>query len=191
MRGGGTGPHADFDAFFTHHEYPLYAYVRRLLPSDDIAVEIAQEAFFRAWSHFEEIRLYERPEAWLYRVATNLVISALRRRQSVQFSALPARSRMVDEWTVADTDPERGALFTDPMNLEQRTVERDAIAHALLRLDQRERAALMLRAIQGFSHDEIAEVLGISVGNARQILARGRRHFRAIYDADREGEIAN
>ncbi len=190
MRGGGTSPDADFDAFFTQHEHSLYAYVRRLLPSDDIAIEIAQEAFFRAWSHFENIRLYERPEAWLYRVATNLVVSALRRRQPVQFSAIPVRSRIADEWTGADTDLDRGALVTDPVDLEQRTVERDAIAHALLRLDQRERAALMLRAIQGFSHDEIAEAMGISVGNARQILARGRRHFRAIYDADREGESA-
>ncbi|HLZ22669.1 MAG TPA: sigma factor, partial [Ktedonobacterales bacterium] len=54
---------AAFEAFFQRHEQPLYGYLRRMLPTHEIAVEVAQEAFFRAWTHFEEVRAYERPEA--------------------------------------------------------------------------------------------------------------------------------
>ena len=171
----------EFDAFFRRHEQPLYGYLRRLLPTDEVAAEIAQEAFFRAWGHFETVRAYERPEAWLYRVATNLAISHLRRRQPLSFSHVFA-------WSGAGTEGDEPAddeVLSDPLDLEGQTVERDAIARALRGLPERQRAALLLRAVQGFSCEEVAETLGVTVPNARQILSRGRERFRRLYDASR------
>ena len=62
-----TGPRSDaapdlatFDQFYSRHEQPLYGYLRRLLSSHEIAVEIAQETFFRAWRHFDALSAYER-----------------------------------------------------------------------------------------------------------------------------------
>lgn len=185
--GGDEAPPADFDAFFARHERPLYAYLRRLLPSDEVAVELAQEAFFRAWSHFTQIQRYDRPEAWLYRVATNLAISALRRRQPTPLSQLLGRRRS-EHGDGDEPDESMDALLVAPLDLEEQTAERDAISRALGRLGERERAALLLRAVQGFSYEDVAEALGVSVGNARQILARGRQRFRQIYDAQRERE---
>ncbi len=168
-----------FDVFFTQHERPLYGYLRRLLPSDEVAVEIAQEAFFRAWTHFETVRTYDRPEAWLYRVATNLAISSLRRQQPLSFSHAFSRSG-----TEAESDEAADAdALTDPLDLEGKIVERDAITRALRGLPERQRAALLLRAVQGFSCEEVAEALGVTVPNARQILSRGRERFRQLYDA--------
>jgi len=88
---------ADFDAFFQRHEQSLYGYLRRIVPSHEIAVEVAQEAFFRAWMHFENVRSYERPEAWLYRVATNLAISSFRRRSPVSFAQVFRRADAGEE----------------------------------------------------------------------------------------------
>lgn len=161
--------------------------MRRLLPSDEIAVELAQEAFFRAWSHFTQIQHYDRPEAWLYRVATNLAISALRRRQPAPLSQLPGR-RGGQHDDGDEPHESLDALLVAPLDVEEQTAERDAISRALRRLSERERAALLLRAVQGFSYEEVAEALDVSVGNARQILARGRQRFRQIYDAQRERE---
>jgi RNA polymerase sigma-70 factor (ECF subfamily) len=179
---------ADFDAFFTRHERALYSYLRRLLPSEEVAVEIAQEAFFRAWTHFAEIQRYDRPEAWLYRVATNLAISTLRRRQPVSLSHLLDRRGAHDEY--GEPDESMSALLTAPLDIEEQTVERDAISQVLSRLNERERAALLLRAVYGFSHEEIAGALGISTSYARQVLARGRQHFRQLYDGGQERESA-
>jgi RNA polymerase sigma factor (sigma-70 family) len=75
-------------------------------------------------------------------------------------------------------------LLTDTVNVEEQIAERDAIARALSHLGERERAALLLRAIQGFTHDEVAEALGVSPVNARTIAARARLHFRQRYDAE-------
>lgn len=177
-------PSPDFDAFFTQYKRPLYAYLCRLLLSHETAAEVAQEAFFRAWQRFAEIQKYQSPEAWLYRVATNLAISALRRRQQVPLSQILSRPRTSDEQY--ELDEAHGPLFADTVDIEGQSAERDAIARALSQLAARERIALIMRASHGFSYEEVAEALGVSVTNARTILARARYHFRELYDAESE-----
>jgi RNA polymerase sigma-70 factor (ECF subfamily) len=173
---------ADFDAFFAQHERPLYGYLRRLLPSEEVAGEIAQETFFRAWTHFAKIQRYDRPHAWLYRVATNLALGALRRRQATPFSQLFGHQQAGGK---ADEFPDDADfMFADTLDVEEQTAERDAISRALHHLGERERAALLLRALHGFTHDEVAEALGVSPVNARTIAARARLHFRERYDAE-------
>lgn len=169
-----------FDAFFERYEQPLYGYLRRMLPSDESALEIAQEAFFRAWQHFDELRCYDRPEAWLYRVATNLAISHLRRKRAFSFSQIFKRSG-------TESDPSElvgeHELLADSLDLERQTAERDLIVRVLQRLPERQRAALLLRAVYGHSCAEVAQTLDISLPNARQTLSRGRERFRRLYEA--------
>lgn len=178
---GASAHTVTFDEFYARHEQPLYGYLRRLLPSHELAVELAQEAFFRAWRHFETLSGYERPEAWLYRVATNLAISQLRRKAPLSFSALLARMR-ADSAEPAELAP--GDLLRSPLDLEGRTAERDQIDRILRALPERHRAALLLAAVQGFTSDEIAEALAVTPGNARQMLSRARAQFRRLYDHD-------
>lgn len=175
----GQPPGSVFDAFYARHEQPLYGYLRRLAPTHEVAVELAQETFFRAWRHFDSLQSYDRPEAWLYRVATNLAISHLRRKRPLSFSALLARTSAED----ATPDGSTGAdLIASPLDIEGQTAERDAIDRALRALPERSRAALLLAAIQGFTADEVAEALGVTPNNARQILSRARERFRRVYE---------
>lgn len=170
---------SDFDTFFATHEHALYGYLRRMVPSDDVATELAQEAFFRAWRHFAEISAYERPASWLYRVATNLAISHLRRRHALPFTLLASRNERTGE---TENDPPAEELLPDPADFATQTAERDLINQVLLRLPERQRAALLLRAVQGLTCDEIAQALGMSGPAARQTLSRGRERFRTLYD---------
>lgn len=168
---------AAFDRFYTRHEQPLYGYLRRMLPSHEIAVEVAQETFFRAWRHFDALSAYERPEAWLYRVATNLAISHLRRRRPQSFSSLLTRAHVDDADELVGAD-----LIAAPLDMEGQTVERDMIERALRALPERQRAALLLTAVQGLATDEIAAALDVTPDNARKILSRARERFRSLYD---------
>jgi RNA polymerase sigma-70 factor (ECF subfamily) len=182
----GHVPAPDFDEFFARHERPLYAYLRRLLQNEEVAVEIAQEPFIRAWTRFAEIQHYELPQAWLSRVATNLAISALRRRQPAPLSQLLGRWREDEDY--GESHESRKISCADTQDLEGQTAQRDTIARVLRHLRERERAALLLRAVHGFSHEEVAETLGVSLSNARQILARARQRFRRLYDAEQAHE---
>ncbi|PWT71097.1 MAG: hypothetical protein C5B60_11360 [Chloroflexi bacterium] len=169
----------DFDAFVVRNEQALYLYLRHLLSSDEGARDIAQEAFFRAWTHFGSIRTYERPDAWLFRVATNLALSALRRREP-RSSTQPLRH--ADEH--ASPEPETpDLLLRDPDDVELQAVERDVIDGVLRALPERQRTVLLLRAVQGLSVAEIAQTLDVSSANAYQLLSRGAKRFRALYEA--------
>lgn len=169
---------AAFDAFYTRHEQTLYGYLRRMTTSHEVALELAQETFLRAWRRFDQLAAYDRPEAWLFRVATNLALSHLRRKRSLSLTALFGSAR--SDAAPRDEDEQSNSLAAS-LDLERQTVERDTIERALRALPERQRAALLLAARHGCSSDEIAAALGVSHGNARQILSRARSQFRRCY----------
>lgn len=170
----------EFDAFFARYEQPLYGYLRRMVPSSEIALELTQETFFRAWQHFAELQIYDRPAAWLYRVATNLAISHLRRKKPLCFAQVFRRTSDEGDQDEPAINPE---YLTDPFDMEKQTADRVLIEQTLQQLPERQRAVLLLRVVYGLSCQEISETLGISVANVRQTISRGRERFRKLYRA--------
>lgn len=183
LPGPGGGQDAAFDAFFAQYERPLYGYLRRMLPSHDAALDVAQEAFFRAWQRFDVIGGYDRPQAWLFRVATNLALDVLRRRQPIELSRIfgghddPAS----DDIPTADFLP----ALMDPSDMERSLAERDVVNRLLRRLPERQRAVILLWAAHGLTTSEIAEVFDTTDVNVRQMLSRGRARFRELYEQAR------
>lgn len=175
-----SGEDADFDAFFAQHERALYGYLRRMLLTHEAALDVAQEAFFRAWQRFETLRGYDRPQAWLFRVATNLALDTLRRRQPMGLSRLFSQRATATsgDSDVSDAIP----ALTDPFDMERSLADRDLVNQALERIPERQRAAVLLWAAHGLTSAEIAAALDTTEVNARQLLARGRARFREIYD---------
>jgi RNA polymerase sigma-70 factor, ECF subfamily len=177
------GEDAAFDAFFVQHERALYGYLRRMLPTHDAALDVAQEAFFRAWQHFDTVRGYERPQAWLFRVATNLALDTLRRRQRSGLPQLPGdRETPTHDKTETSDGPDTLIAQMDPHDMERALAERDLMEQALSRLPERQRAALLLWAAHGLTCAEIAAALETSEVNVRQLLSRGRARFREVYE---------
>src|SRR5215831_8155621 len=91
----------DFEAFFQQHEHAVFGYLLRMTGDEQTAHDLSQEAFLRAWQHFDKIRGYDHPAAWLFRVASNLAISHLRRRSSPVGSA----KLLGDDDSPARSDP--------------------------------------------------------------------------------------
>lgn len=187
VAGPSDGENAAFDAFFARYEGPLYGYLRRMLPSHDAALDVAQEAFFRAWQRFDVVSGYDRPQAWLFRVATNLALDTLRRRQPIGFTQLfgDHDSDSADEATPNDALP----ALIDPADMEQSLAARDLVNQLLLQVTPRQRAAVLLWAKHGLTMTEIAEALETTEVNVRQLLSRGRARFRALYDREINREI--
>jgi RNA polymerase sigma-70 factor, ECF subfamily len=171
---------AAFDAFFAQHERALYGYLRRMLPTHEAALDVAQEAFFRAWRHFETVRGYDRPQAWLFRVATNLALDTFRRRQPTGLARIfSERSADIpDEGDPSEIIP----ALTDPFDMERSLAARDLVNRALARLPERQRAAVLLWAAHGLTCAEIAAALETTEVNVRQMLSRGRARFREVYE---------
>jgi RNA polymerase sigma-70 factor (ECF subfamily) len=155
----------DFERFFTAHEALVTGYLYRVIGDAQSAADLSQETFLRAWSHFDRIRGYERPGAWLVRVATNLALQHRRRSRAPVGAAIPL-----------DESHDLGA--SDPGS---RIAERDLVRAALLDLPPKPRAMLVLREVYGLTGDEVAETLGMSHEAVKVALWRARTQFRAAY----------
>jgi len=160
---------ADYEAFIRQHERAILNYLWRMTGDEQAAYDLTQEVFLRAWQRFDAVRRYDQPRSWLFRVATNLAITYIRRR------ALP-----VGAATTLDSlrDTGRDPAASDPAG---RLAESDLVRRTLLQLSPQRRAALVLREVYGLSAAEVGRALGMTAVAVRMALHRGRQQFRALY----------
>lgn len=149
---------------FERYNAEILAYLRRMVEDRDWALDLSQETFLAAHKARGQIAGLQNPRAWLYRIATNLALNAIKRKR--RFAWLP--------WNAQEERPA-------PVNVAEQ-VGRDAQIEAALRaLPPNTRAPLLLYAHHGFKIAEIAHALDISEGAARMRLQRGREQFRQAY----------
>lgn len=138
----------------------VLGYAFRMLGDRTEAEDVAQEAMLRLWKIADEWRQGEaKVTTWLYRVVANLCTDRLRRKTGVGLDQI---EEPVDETP--------GAL--DGLVNEQR---QSALKEAFAALPERQRQAVVLRHIEGFSNPEIAEVMDIKVEAVESLTARGKR----------------
>jgi RNA polymerase sigma-70 factor, ECF subfamily len=140
----------------------LLSYIRQLVRSTAEAEDIVQSAFLKTFDLAREQQI-DNLRAWLYRVAHNLAIDALRRRK--------LQEQAVSEWVYtkpAETSP----------SVEQSSINRQTVERALSLLNDRERSCLLLRA-EGLSYAEIGQVLEISAKSVSVYLTRGVKKMRS------------
>ncbi len=157
----------DLDLAIATHRPPIVRHLRRRVGDPSLAEDLAQEVFLRAWLHapagLPELRL----RAWLYRVATNVAIDALRARHA----------RPLDDALVLDLLGDAALASADTP--EDRD-ERLAIEAALAQLPARERALVTL-LLAGYGPTDAARLLETTPEAARKRLSRARDRFRAVY----------
>jgi RNA polymerase sigma-70 factor (ECF subfamily) len=143
------------------HRAELQAHCRRMLGSAHDAEDALQEALLRAWRSLPQFEGRGSVRWWLYRIATNAALDAMRRRPK----------RIV---SIEDEAPAAGPE-TDP---EVRYARRESVDRALVAADrilpERQRAVLMMREVFGFSAEETAERLDTSVAAVNSALQRAR-----------------
>jgi len=149
-------PAGDFEAFW-RAEYPAIVRITYALTGRrHVAEELAQDAFVAAYRHWAEISSYDRPGAWVRRVATNAAISSLRRRSA----ELRAITRL-------------GLRRPPPSVVE--IPEPDAQVWSALRsLPRRQSQVLALMVVDDLSVSEVAKVLQVSEDTVRTHARRGR-----------------
>lgn len=159
-----------FEPIVRHYGPKAYRFALYLVGDAEEAKDLSQEAFIRA---FVSIRRFDptRPfYPWFLKILRNLCYSHLRRRRpAVDIDELPQRAQRAQL-------AERAALSTE---------ERLAVHEALNALSDNDREILVLKAIQGLSYAEIAEVLGIPRGTVMSRLYHARRRLKDILDGRR------
>lgn len=156
VRGAGA-----FDAWLEQYEASIGRHLYRITGDRDLAADLAQETFLRLHCVLSRGGTIAAPRAWLYRVATNLALTALRRRARV-----------------GGLEPGMRAAG----GMEEQVAQRDLVRRALAAIPPEQAACLVLTAIEGFRYAEAAEVLGISAEAVRKRVSRGEAAFRRAYE---------
>lgn len=153
-----------FAALVYRYERPLFAYLRRLLHSDQLADDVFQNTFLRIHTKRRSFDATRRFQPWLYAVATRQAIDALRREKRHRRKApQPAGGGLAGDGTLDDIPA------VDPTPVEQvaRREERQRVRTAVGRLSAVQQRAVQLIYGEGLAYREAAGVLGVPVGTVK------------------------
>lgn len=151
-----------FEMLVDRHQKEIMGYIVRSLGDFDLAQDVFQETFLRAFRAYERLPEEAHHRAWLYRIASNACHDAHRQRAR---SPLP-----LDESVAA---PDRPDSSTHVLAQE--------VAEFVRSLPTRQRQSVVLRKFQGMGYEEIAAVLGCSPEAARANVYQGLRKVRAHF----------
>jgi RNA polymerase sigma-70 factor (ECF subfamily) len=145
-----------FEALVGRHQGAVYRVALRMLGSED-AEDAAQEALVQAWRALSTFRAESGFSTWLYRIVTNRCLKARAARHPME--ALP--EVLID----------RGS---DPAEALAQSERLHALARGVLALPAEQRAALVLRELEGLSYEQIAQALGVTVPAVKGRIHRAR-----------------
>ncbi|MBI4543965.1 MAG: sigma-70 family RNA polymerase sigma factor [Gemmatimonadetes bacterium] len=159
----------EFEPFFRRVYPSLFRYLHRLTGDEDVAADLAQEAFLRL---LRQPLPEDEAKPWLFTVATNLVRDGV--RKTVR------RQRLLEAVRVGPVPALR------PDETMERDEEIRAVRSALLQLPARDREILLMRE-EGFKYGDIARAVGVASSSVGTLLARAVRRFSEAYRAQGDG----
>jgi len=170
-----------FEELVRRHQHRVFAVAGGILKRREDAEDIAQQVFVKAYFSLKRFDQRAAFSTWLYKITVNECWDLLRKRkvrplvyesdlseeQARQFGA-------TDERTSGEPD------------ISEKLVARERVQNLMAGLDERDRAMLILKEVEGFAVEEIAEILGLNANTVKVRLFRARR--RVVNQAKKRGE---
>jgi RNA polymerase sigma-70 factor (ECF subfamily) len=170
----------EFEALFTRSYRRAYNMAYHMLGNVSESEDATQEAYLRAWQHFDRYDRSRPFEPWLLRILTNVVIDDRRRRKRVTVLSLDAPVGYDAEGAPLSfelTDPSG-----DPETLLLQGEFGETVQQALAILPDFYRAAILLVDVEGRTYEKTADIMGCSLGTVRSRIHRGRRMLRRLLE---------
>ena len=170
-----AGDEAAFGELVGRYRNALTNYLYRMLNDYEEAVDLAQETFIRVYRAAARYHAGYAFSTYLYRIATNLAISELRKRKRRRLLSLTGWFA-ADETEAGDLDLPDGQPLPDVQLVE--TERNAAVARAIRALPEKYRAPLVLRDVEGHSYEIIAQILATNEGTVKSRISRARGLLR-------------
>jgi RNA polymerase sigma-70 factor (ECF subfamily) len=168
-----------FAALVENYQARLVGVLAHVVGRPDEAEDLAQEVFLRVYRTRKSYRPKAKFSTWLFTIANNLALNALRRRRRKPVVSLPAQdsgplgARPAEQLAVADSQAVPGR------RLQQQEMA-DHIRAALDQLNERQKLAVVLNKFEEMNYAEVAEVMGLSTKAIKSLLSRARAHLREV-----------
>lgn len=165
-----------FEQLVENYQHRLVGIMHHLVGNVEEAEDLAQEVFLRVYRSRKKYRPRSKFSTWLFTIANNLALNALRSRQRKPVVPLPAN----ESGPLGARPAEQ--LVRDPHSGPVRKVEKKELAavirQALEGLNERQRMAVVLNKFEDMNYNEIAEVMGLSTKAIKSLLSRARTNLR-------------
>jgi RNA polymerase sigma-70 factor, ECF subfamily len=163
------GDEAAFAALFEAHKRRVYSLCLRMVSDPTEAEDLSQEAFLQVFRKLSTFRGESAFSTWLHRLVVNVVLMHLRKKGLQQVS--------LDEVDSSQEEPVKREYGDDDRRL-MGSVDRINLDRAIAELPPGYRAVFVLHDVEGYEHNEIAQIMSYSVGNSKSQLHKARLKLR-------------
>jgi RNA polymerase sigma-70 factor, ECF subfamily len=171
------GRDAAFRELVRRYERPVFSLIYRMVRDRELAEDLAQDTFVKVLNHIDRYRPEFKLSSWLFKIANNVAIDHLRRRQiptiSMDGSPHAGTADAVESTRFEIADQSESALS----EMESRELG-SAIEKAIAGLRPEYRACIMLRHVEDRSYEEIAATLDLPLGTVKTYIHRARHELR-------------
>lgn len=179
------GHEAAFRELVRRYERPVFSLVYRIVRDRALAEDIAQETFIKVLNGIRSYRPEFKFSSWIFKIANNAAIDQLRRR-TLDTLSLDGSPTATSADEMGATALQIGAGGESPLEEVAARELGEAIEHAIGRLRPEYRACIMLRHVEGYSYEEIAETLDLPLGTVKTYIHRARNELRTYLTDVRE-----
>lgn len=164
-----------FAELIAPYESKVYALAFRMCGNHSDAADLAQEAFIRVYSALSSFRGEAAFSTWLYRIVTNVCLDELRRRSRTMLEFYAGSGEEALRHRMVYYGEEQG-----PEEAYERKEIRLTIEEAIQALPEEQRMVIILRDVEGYSYQEVAEMLSLSLGTVKSRLNRARENLKEL-----------
>ena len=171
VRRAQEGDASAFATLFHTHKSKVYSVCLRLTNNTAEAEDLTQDAFVQVFRKLSSFRGDSALSTWLYRIAVNTVLMRFRKKGLPQVS--------MDELSNQDTGFVRREYGSRDIRLAG-SIDRIALTRAIAELPHGYKTVFLLHEVEGYEHQEIAQLLGCSVGNSKSQLHKAKLRIREL-----------
>ena len=174
-----------FRELVRRYERPLFSLIFRMVRNTATAEDLAQDSFIKVLNNIDKYRPEFKLSSWLFKIANNVTIDHLRRRQldTISMDGSPHAS------TAADVESTRFDIASSDENALDEMESKElgsAIERAIASLRPEYRSCILLRHVEGRSYEEIAATLDLPLGTVKTYIHRARHELREQLEQLRE-----
>ena len=179
------GREAAFRELVRRYERPVFSLIFRMVRDREIAEDLAQDTFIKVLNNIDRYRPEFKLSSWLFKIANNVAIDHLRKRQldTVSMEGSPHAATATE---IEATSFEIASQQESPLDEMEARELGSSIERAIAGLRPEYRSCIMLRHVEGRSYEEIAAILDLPLGTVKTYIHRARHELRDALTEARE-----
>ena len=170
-----TGDMSAFEELVSRHRDRIYVRAYSIMRNEDLAVDLSQNTWVKAWQRLEQFHGEASFPTWLNRIVTNLCLDELRRQKRARMDSIEAM-----EETTGPVENRLEMETVDPVEGLDRQELRERIDAALAKLSDKHRMVIVLYEFEQLEYREIADKMGTSIGTVMSRLFYARKRLAGL-----------